>query len=136
MKTLFVLFVCLCAFSGRAQGLEWRLQISLSSTNSAAAASVTGIVASSIRAQDLGDSRNRGSAVDPRQSTDGRTQVAATFILKDEATATNAFARIATNKVANVSGAVTLHCCPIDGTVNDWGGCRYDTRAKFREVLW
>jgi hypothetical protein len=136
MKTLFVLFVCLCAFSGRAQVLEWRLQISVNSTNSAAVTSTVGVVASAVRAQDLGDSRNRGTVADTRQSTDGRTQLTATYILKDESTATNAFTRISTNKVPNVSGLVSLHCCPIDGTVRDWGGCRYDTRAKFREVLW
>lgn len=137
MKTLLILF---CLTVGRTcwsadSNLTWRLQIELTSANNGAANSLRGQVQSVIKQNDLLDREAKGSPIEVRENEPGGGhRVSAVYILKDEATATNALAQLGALKNPNIAGRVSLHCCPLEGTIKDWGGCDADARAKYREV--
>lgn len=131
---LFLLFLLTTA-SAQAR-LEWRLQVTAITSNNAAAVSLAGQVRSAISPTEIADPRNRGFNAEARESTDSKTVVTATYILKDEATATNALARLKNLRTPQFTGVISLHCCPADGAIRDWAGCAQDPRAKYQEVLW
>jgi len=39
------------------------------------------------------------------------------------------------NAPASIKGIVSIHFCPEEGTVNNWEGCKDDSRAEYQENI-
>lgn len=136
MRNFLFLFCLIVGAQAQDARLTWRLQVQITTQNNGAANSLVGQVASVIRQQDIVDPEAKSSPVEVRNNEPGGGhRVSAVYILRDEATATNVFAQLKTFKNPNLTGLVSLHCCPLEGTVKDWGGCGRgdDPRAKYQE---
>lgn len=116
-----------------------RLQISLATTNRTAAGNVRDYVRARVSEVDWFDDERKNIDFRIRTNEFGSAvySMEACYIFSGTNRANTVWGQVTNAPVpASVNGKASLHFCPTEGAIPDWGSCASDPRAQYREFTW
>ena len=70
------------------------------------------------------------------KSFDGITYfISGSYLFKTDTKAQQVYNFIKNNMPAGINGVVSIHNCPTEESITDWGSCKTDPRAEYEETV-
>lgn len=138
MRLLLIIPMLLVSVNAQALELHKRIDAYLQNTNQAKAQSIKTAVLARVSESGKWDAEKKNVDIDYGLGTKNDQNaywIKATYLFNNDTKAQQVFDYIKNNMPTGVTGKVSIHSCPVEGSiVAGWQGCKQDQRAGYEEV--